>query len=181
MPNHSLHRFSTQAHTAWASLSTELIGRCRSAMGELARAPASECWLAALLRHRPVSEELYRDPDHDFLLLAHAEAGGTFRAPHDHGRSWVMYAVQSGEMAHRTYGRVVDALGQVRLVLRETCTMKPGEVRAYLPGDIHDTLCLSDQALYYRFTSRDLKQDERAGHQITRYAERCGVWREAAG
>ena len=36
-------------------------------------AQAAEGWLAALLRDAPANQELYRDPLHGFVLLAHAE------------------------------------------------------------------------------------------------------------
>ncbi len=176
MSTNSLQKFTQRTHEAWSPLTTELINSCRSFMGSFILAPESEEWLASLLRKHPDSEELYRDPDHDFLLLAHAERQGTFRSPHDHGRSWVMYSVQNGEMEHRTYAKTIDEDGRVRLVLRDTYIMRPREVRVYLPGDIHDTRCLSGNALYYRFTSRDLKKDERAGHKVTRYVERDGFW-----
>ena len=82
----------------------------------------------------------------------------------DHGRGWVMYAVQSGEMEMSSYGLVND-----RLVRRATYRIRAGECQVYLPGDIHDTRCVSDSVLMLRLTSCDLKQEEKLGY-MTRYA-----------
>jgi hypothetical protein len=75
-----------------------------------------------------------------------------------------------------TYGRIEDPDGTVRLVKRNTTLVKPGQVQVYLPGDIHDTRCVSGPALLYRFTERDLKQEDLKAHRIVRYVERNGVW-----
>ena len=52
-------------------------------------------------------------------------------------------------------------------------------MRAYLPGDIHDTLCVSGSALQFRFTERDLRREDEE-HHLTRYVERNGVWTTGA-
>lgn len=101
---------------------------------------------------------------------------GQYRPPHDHGRGWVIYGVQQGEMEIGTYSRVQEPDGSGRLVRRETYLLRPGETRVYLPGDIHDTRCTKGPVLYYRFTDRDLKKEESEGHKITRYVQSNGVW-----
>ena len=176
MPNHSLQTFAGQTSAAWGPLTSELVAGSRFRLEALLKASPSEPWLAELKRGLPESKELYRDPDHGFVLLAHAEPAGRFRSPHDHGRGWVIYGVQQGEMEIRTYGRVEEPGGKARLVLREVYTVRPGETRVYLPGDIHDTRCTVGPVLYYRFTDRDLRQEERAGHPLTRYVDRDGTW-----
>jgi len=70
---------------------------------------------------------------------------------------------------------VEDADGRVRLVKRDSSRMRAGEARIYLPGDIHDTRCTRGPSLLFRFTDRDLKQEERAG-RLTRFIDRDGVW-----
>jgi hypothetical protein len=87
----------------------------------------------------------------------------------------VVYALQRGEMEIGTYARVLDANGAVRLVQRDATLLRAGEARAYLPGDIHDTRCLRGPSLLFRFTERDLKQEERE-QRLTRYVERDGLW-----
>jgi hypothetical protein len=55
----------------------------------------------------------------------------------------------------------------------------PGQVQVYLPGDIHDTRCLSGPALLFRFTERDLKKEDKVEHRVMRYVERDGAWTPA--
>jgi hypothetical protein len=175
----TLESFVARVRSIWGPLTTELVAGVRAGLDTLAAASPREPWLEALHRGAPASEELYRDPDHGFVLLAHTENLGLFRPPHDHGRAWVVYGVQRGELEIRTYGRV-DAGGEVRLVQRDSTILRPGQALAYLPGDIHDTRCLSDTALLFRFTERDLRIEDRVEHRLTRYAEKDGVWTPAA-
>lgn len=158
--------------SVWGPLSTEVIDGCRRHLESLLRAPATEEWLSALHRDLPANRELYRDAARGFVLLAHTEDAGLYRPPHDHGRGWVIYAVQRGEIEMGSYARVVDADGRVRLVQRDATLVSAGEARVYLPGDIHDTRCVTGPTLLYRFTERDLKREDR----VTRYVDRDGVW-----
>lgn len=169
MPNDSLHRFIDQARSTWGPLRTALVSGIRQHLGELTRASADESWLAALLRDRPATRELHRDLDHGFLLLAHAERQGHRRPPHDHGRGWVVYAVLRGEMEMGTFARIEDEVAEPRLVKRESYTLRAGDARVYLPGDIHDTRYLSGEVLVLRFTSCDLAKEEKEGW-LRRYA-----------
>jgi hypothetical protein len=162
--------------SVWGLLSTELVAGCRAQLEQLLRAPPTEPWLASLRLEEPSSRELYRDPTEGFMLLAHTEHAGLYRPPHDHGRSWVIYAIQDGEVEMGSYGRVEDAAGRVRLVKRDSTRVRAGEVQVYLPGDIHDTRCISGSALLYRFTERDLKEEDQEAHRLTRFVERDGVW-----
>jgi hypothetical protein len=160
----------------WGPLTTELVDASRLHIEAIAKASPDEPWLAALHRDQPASRELYRDPLHGFVLLAHVEKTGLYRPPHDHGRSWVIYAVQQGDSEMGTYARVNDADGRVRLVKRNAALVKPGQVQVYLPGDIHDTLCVAGPALLFRFTERDLKKEDLVEHKIARYVQRGGFW-----
>lgn len=161
--------------SAWGPLSTEVVAACGQHLETLLTAPATEAWLAALHRDMPASRELYRDPAHGFVLLAHAEAAGLYRPPHDHGRGWVIYAIQQGEIEMGTYARVPQPEGGARLVKRGSTRLRPGQVQVYLPGDIHDTRCVAGPALLLRFTERDLKQAQEAQH-VMRGVERDGAW-----
>ena len=176
MTANSLQDFIEGVRSAWGPLTSELVAASRAQAERLLQASPSEPWLAELLRDRPASEELYRDPDHGFILLNHTEEAGLYRPPHDHGRSWVIYAVQSGEMEMRTYARVENPESGVRLVQRDSTIVRAGEVQVYLPGDIHDTRCLAEHAMQYRFTERDLRIEDRQEHRLTRYQQRNGVW-----
>lgn len=176
MNNDALASFIEQTRNAFGPLTTDLVASVRTQLEQLAKAPSTERWLQALHEELPASAELYRDGHHGYVLLAHSEPTDLYRPPHDHGRSWVIYALQQGEMEIATYARVEDSEGRVRLVKRDSSRLREGEARVYLPGDIHDTRCLSGPSLLFRFTERDLKKEDQEAHKITRYVERNGVW-----
>jgi hypothetical protein len=176
MARNALDTSMEGVRSVWGPLSTEVIAGCRGHLEDLLKAPASEPWLAALHRDAPASQELYRDPTHGFVLLAHTEPTGLYRPPHDHGRGWVIYALQQGEIEMGTYARIEGPDGRVRLVKRGSTRVRPGQVQVYLPGDIHDTRCVAGPALLFRFTERDLKKEDGEAHRVTRYVERAGVW-----
>ncbi len=168
MLENSLDTFIAAARATWGPLTTELVQSCQRSLAQLARAPATEPWLAALDRDAPDDRELYRDPAHGFVLLAHVERAGRYRAPHDHGHGWVLYAVRRGEIEMRSYRRVIAASGEVTLVRRDSAILRAGECRAYLPSDIHDTRARSEEVLLLRWTSCDLKREALEG-RLTRY------------
>lgn len=78
-----------------------------------------------------------------------------------------------------TYARVQAPDGTVRLVKRGATVVRPGDVQVYLPGDIHDTRCISGPALLFRFTERDLKKEDKEDGRVTRYVECRGDWAAA--
>lgn len=180
MTETSLDRFVASVRSDWAPINSHVVQQCRAHLARLTYADRSEEWLEALHAERPASRELHRDPAHGFMLLAHSEARGLYRPPHDHGRAWVLYAVQEGELQIGTYARVPGPEGRDRLVLRETSILRPGEARAYLPGDVHDTRCLSETALLFRFTERDLRHEDQVERRLTRFVERDGEWQAPA-
>lgn len=164
MNHDSLDTFSEAMQAAWSPLDSALVTSARAALARLLVAPASEGWRRALVEDAPESRELIRDAAHGYVLLAHTEPTGLYRPPHDHGRGWVAYGVLRGELEMRTYRRVHDLRGTACLVERESFTLRPGDVRGFLPGDIHDTRCAGGPLTLLRFTSRDLKLEE-----VTRY------------
>lgn len=176
MNHDALTTFIEQTRAAFGPLTTDMVASVRAQLEQLAKAPGTERWLSALHEEAPASRELHRDATHGFVLLAHTEPTGLYRPPHDHGRGWVIYALQRGEMEIGTYARVEDADGRVRLVTRDASPLRAGEARVYLPGDIHDTRCVSGPSLLFRFTERDLKKEDQEAHRVTRYVERNGVW-----
>jgi hypothetical protein len=174
MTKNSLERFGQSTSADWGPLSSEVVAAAARHLQQLLRATETEGWLAALHQKASPSEELYRDPAHGFVLLAHVEILGLYRPPHDHGRGWVIYGVLHGESEMSTYARVQN--GATRLVKRSSTLVRAGQVQVYLPGDIHDTRCLRGPALIYRLTERDLKKEDRQEHRITRYIESNGDW-----
>lgn len=176
MADNALQIFIERTAAAWGPLTSELVAVCRQHLEDLTAASSAEPWLAALHCDAPANRELYRDPTHGFVLQAHTEQAGLYRPPHDHGRGWVIYAVQDGEIEMGAYGRVEDADGKVMLVKRDASVVRPGQVQVYLPGDIHDTRCLTSSALLFRFTERDLRIEDRQEHRVIRYVESQGIW-----
>jgi predicted metal-dependent enzyme (double-stranded beta helix superfamily) len=171
MKKNSLQRFTESVSATWGPLTSELVASVRRHMEVLVEAPSSEDWLSDLHEEGAESRELYRDPAHGFVLLAHAESHGLYRPPHDHGTGWVVYAVQRGATEMGTYARLHDAAGKTQLVKRGSRVIQAGQVEVYLPGDIHDTRCTEGPLTLYRLTSCDLKKE-----RVTRYAQRDGVW-----
>jgi hypothetical protein len=176
MNDDALTTFTEKTHRAFGPLTTELVTYVRAQLELLARASNTERWLQTLHEEAPASKELYRDQEHGFVLLAHTESTDLYRPPHDHGRAWVIYALQRGEMEIRTYARVEAADGRVHLVQRDASQLRAGEARVYLPGDIHDTRCVIGPSLLFRFTERDLKKEDQEAHRVTRYVAREGIW-----
>lgn len=176
MTGTALDLFAGRVRDQWGPLTSELIAGSSAHLAELLQASRTEAWLADILHERPESRELYRDPVHGFVLLAHTEAEGRYRAPHDHGRSWVLYGVLHGVMEMATYARVEEPGEGPRLVKRGSTRVRPGDVQVYLPGDIHDTLCVSGPAIQFRFTARDLRRET----SMMRYTDAGGAWVAAA-
>ena len=176
MENSTLDASMRGIHSAWGPLSTEVVAAGRKHLENLVKAPATEEWLATLHREAPANQELHRSPSHGYVLLAHTEPAGLYRPPHDHGRAWVIYAVQQGGIEMGTYARIEATDGSIWLVKRNSTLVRPGQVQVYLPGDIHDTRCVTGPALLFRFTERDLKIEDKEEHRVTRYVERDGAW-----
>lgn len=163
MQHDSLTHFIKNIRKAWGPLNSQLLAKSQLLLTELANAPDTEHWLTALQGDLSLGCELYRDAECGFLLLAHAEKEGLYRLPHDHGSGWVIYSVQKGEMEMGTYGRIPIENGEQLLVQRDSYRVRQGDSRVYLPGDIHDTKCISSSVVMLRLTSVDLKEEKRAG------------------
>lgn len=175
MTRNALETFAESVRRDWGPISSEVVAAAHRHLEQLLRTGPGEEWLRSLHRDAPANRELYRDSEHGFVLLAHTEAQDLYRPPHDHGRNWVVYGVQKGISEMTTYGRVMGPDGTVRLIKRGSTLVSPGQAQVYLPGDIHDTRCISGPALLYRFTERDLREDNH-DHRITRFVERDGNW-----
>ncbi len=170
MTKSSLENYVDEIREAWGPLSSETVANCQRLLEELVKRSLEETWLTGLLDNPGMEKELYRDAEHGFVLSAYIEKKGRYRVPHDHGSGWVIYAIQSGQMEMGTYCRTVTRKGQMRLVRRESFRMHPGDCGVFLPGDIHDTRAISSSVVIFRFTSCDLKKEDREGRMI-RYPE----------
>ncbi|CAH9053794.1 hypothetical protein PSECIP111951_00895 [Pseudoalteromonas holothuriae] len=166
MKPNTLNKFITATRANWQGLTSTNILNCKTQLEELARTPSSEPWLAQLHASKQSSTELYRDPEHGFILLAHIEPKHTYRPPHNHGAGWVLYAVQHGAMDISTYSQVTDCNGHTQLVSRGATTLSSGQCHVYLPKDIHDTKSTTDYVLMFRLTSTDIQTEKREGRLI---------------
>lgn len=176
MSQTSLDSFIVAARSAWSCGDAAAAGViCRTALARLSTTDGSEQWLAELHAQKPASRELHRDAL-GFVLLAHTENEGLYRPPHDHGRAWVVYAVQQGSLEVGTYQRVELPEGGTKLVECDRIVLRPGDARSYLVGEIHDTRCLSETALLFRFTERDLRHEDQVEGKVTRFVMRDGQW-----
>lgn len=163
----ALEKFVRNVRNLWGPPTDETVAAIQKQVDEFARAPFSPEWLNDL-RESPEPRELYRDPDHGFVLVAYSEKRGLYRQPHDHGDGWVVYAVQSGETEMGSYGKIMTPEGELGVLRRDLSRLRTGESRVYLPGDIHDTKCVSESVLIFRLTSVDLKKEAREG-RMSRY------------
>lgn len=170
MTQSALTKFSEGIRHIWRPLGTEIIEKSQRFLTELVQTRDHDPRLIDLLQRKPETEELYKDPTWGFMLLAHTEKEGRYRIPHDHGSGWVIYAVLHGEVEMRTYKNITGSKGVSQLVRRESYRMKPGDCRVFLPGDIHDTLCISESVTMLRFSSCDLKKEDSEGRMV-RYVD----------
>ena len=172
MKTNSLETFIQEIQKVWGPLATETVENSRRLMEALVKSSPGEEWSADLLGRasQELNEELYRDATHGFMLMAHSENEGRYRIPHNHGSGWVIYAVLGGEVEMRTYNPMVTPKGQMQVVRKDSYRMKAGDCKVYLPGDIHDTRCISKNVVMLRLTSCDLKVEDREGRLI-RYVE----------
>jgi hypothetical protein len=166
MKKSSLEKFISSVRQDWQGLNTRSVQKCHSLLTELAKTSINEPWLTKIHIERPASVELYSDPEHGFKLFAHTEPQGLYRAPHDHGAGWVLYAPQYGELKMTTYKQITTSNGQTNLVSREAEILTAGQCKVFLPRDIHDTRCVSDYLVQFRFTSCDFKLEKQQGRMI---------------
>lgn len=152
----------------WKNLNMESVYKIRAILQSLARDKDVNQKLQIETRDLPKGLELYRDTTEGFVLLAYSEGQGTYRIPHNHGSAWVVYAVVSGEVEMGNYFDASRASGPSRLILKNREILNTGDTRIYLPGEIHDTRCMSENAIILRLTSLDLKVEERDG-RMKRY------------
>lgn len=157
MKQNFLTRFEDATAAIWPLPEAEKISAASVLFRELLIDPVFQTDLIAQLQQGPGPVELLRSAAHGFVLTGYADAADQYRAPHNHGDGLVLYGIVDGEMEMSTYG----FNGQ--LELQERYTMRPGDFKIYRPGDIHDTRGVASRSVVLRFTSCDLKQEERAG------------------
>lgn len=160
----------SELQSSWKNLSIESIDKIKLAIKTLATDPAFQNQLQLKSQELARGLELYRDQTSGFVLLAYSEVNGKYRAPHDHGNAWVVYAVATGQVEMGNYFKSILPNGHLKLVLKNRENLESGDIRIYYPGEIHDTRSLSDNAVIIRLTSLDLREEERAG-RMNRYQD----------
>ncbi len=167
----SLDRFIQEVRGAWGGGKDPALPlRVKGIMDRLVAASGgNEPWVARVVREALPGRELYRDPEHGFILMGHIHKGGHHTAPHDHGPCWVLYGVGRGEIEITTYRRTDEGRlpGKATLEERERTRLTPGVVKVYLSGDIHATRAIDPVAsLVFRFLSADLDRVERYRYDV---------------
>jgi hypothetical protein len=100
--------------------------------------------------------ELHHDPELDFHVLAHVQAGGKTGKPHSHGASWAVYGNAKNVTEMTEWRRVnPDTEAHAELVAGDKYSLAPGQTKAYGPGVIHSTAHPHD-AWVIRVTGTDL-------------------------
>ena len=166
MKKNGLETFVTNVTKHWSGLNTETVVAVRQLLVDLTTTPSDETWLNEIVHERPAAKELYRDPQHGFILMAHSEEIGLYRQPHNHGAGWVFYAVYSGEIAMTTYKQITSSRGKTALVSRGSDVIAGKQCRVFLPGDIHDPYCMTEGFVQFRLTSSDFKKEIQEGRMI---------------
>jgi hypothetical protein len=104
----------------------------------------------------PGKRVLHHDPETDFYVLAHVQAGSKVGKPHSHGASWAIYG-NARERTEMTEWRRDNPEGEdhAELVAVSKYHLGPGQTKAYGPGVIHST-AHPEKAWVIRVTGTDL-------------------------
>jgi predicted metal-dependent enzyme (double-stranded beta helix superfamily) len=100
---------------------------------------------------------LFRDPDKDFMVMAHINDKGRTSPPHDHGASWAVYG-QATEFTDMTeYQRNDDGSEDGFADLEKTTKyrLEPGMAGMFAAHEIH-SIHFADTARFIRITGTDL-------------------------
>jgi len=83
---------------------------------------------------------LYKDLERGFIVTASTSRDQLYRPPHDHGPTWAVYGVYTGEIRMNRYKRVDDrrAEGYAELDQVADFTAQGGMVDAIVAGGIHE-------------------------------------------
>jgi len=105
---------------------------------------------------------LYKDEEHEFVVLAHVNKDPHASPPHDHGTSWAVYgqAVEYTDMAE--YRRVDggEGEGEAKLEKVKDYRLTPGKAGLYNVGAIH-AIDYPANARFVRVTGRELELEPR--------------------
>lgn len=103
------------------------------------------------------THEIYRDPELDFVVLAHVNDSARKSPPHDHGTSWAIYG-QAAEYTDMSEYRRTDGgegAGEARIEKVKDYRLTPGHAGLYDVGAIH-AIDYPAGARFVRVTGTDL-------------------------
>lgn len=123
---------------------------------------------------------LYKDPDLEFVVLAHINDEPRASPPHDHGNSWAVYgqATEYTDMSEyrRTDGGAGD--GEAKLEKVKSYRLTPGKAGLYDVRAIH-AIDYPKNGRFVRVTGRELEMEPRLKFDMTSnkasYIESQGV------
>jgi predicted metal-dependent enzyme (double-stranded beta helix superfamily) len=150
-------QFETNISAIWDLSDAEKIQKVSAYFQELLHESELKSDLLISLTEEKSSTELLRSIKDGFILTAYTESEGQYRSPHNHGAGWVIYGILDGEMEMSTYEF------NAKLIFKESYSLEPKDFKVYLPDQIHDTRGKAIKSVVLRFTSCDLKQEEREG------------------
>lgn len=157
MNKNLIEQFKKNISTIWHLNEAEKILKSSAYFQQLLNEPEFKNKVVSQLTEEKSSIELIRSAEEGFILTVYSEPEGQHRSPHNHGSGWVIYGIIDGKMEMSTY----EFNG--KLIFKENYSLEPKDFKIYLPGQIHDTRCKANKSIILRFTSCDLKQEEREG------------------
>ena len=108
------------------------------------------------------THQIYRDPELDFVVLAHVNDTPRKSPPHDHGTSWAIYgqAVEYTDMSE--YRRIDEGAGAGAAAIQKVrdYRLTPGQAGLYDVGAIH-AIDYPAGSRFVRVTGTDLGEVER--------------------
>jgi hypothetical protein len=108
------------------------------------------------------THQIYRDPDFDFVVLAHINDEARKSPPHDHGSSWAIYGQASKYTDMSEYRRLDSGAGAGDASIEKVkdYRLTPGKAGLYDVGAIH-AIDYPAGARFVRVTGTDLATVER--------------------
>jgi hypothetical protein len=159
---YTLNDFVKDLRDAFAA-HDDLVGRANGVAGVLEHLLSVGGWVQELIEKGgyealPGSayvDDKYGHPAAGFHITCGAQQAGQANSPHDHGAGWVVYGTYEGQIEQTRWGwDYSDGLLKPRLVARTKFVQNPAQPAYFLPGEIHDTRCVSDRAVVVRIESQ---------------------------
>lgn len=106
----------------------------------------------------PGVNQIFKDPDLHFCVLAYNMAASRTSPPHDHGTSWAVYGQTAGYTDMTIWSAPAGADSKVEPV--RTFRLEPGQAGLFDVREIH-SIQYPDEAKFVRVTGVDMSQETR--------------------